>query len=216
MRSSRRSDRWSARPRGQAQSLDTKGAATFYKDGDCSGLVFPAGSGQGSSWSFIAPAADGRAATSEEARARLAAALPAPLDATLQGAIDASASVLEHKLVVRDFSQPWASSAERVAFLGDAAHPLRPTGEGTALALEDAWTLGDLAASAPTLADFCAPPTLRAYEARRLPRVRAVSAAVRAAANRFYDQGEGGAAAAGAVVTASQAMSEFPFECSPL
>ena len=203
--------------RGQAPTLDTRGAATFYKDGDCSGLVFPAGTGQGSSWSFIAPAADGRAATSEEARERLAKALPSPLDATLQTAIDASASVLEHKLVVRDFeNQPWASSAPRVAFLGDAAHPLRPTGEGTALALEDAWTMGDLAASADSAAEFCAPATLRRYEERRLPRVRAVSDAVRAAANRFYDQSGGGAAAARSTVTASQAMAEHPFECAPL
>ena len=149
--------------------------------------------------------------------AELARALPSPLDATLQTAIDASASVLEHKLVVRDFeNQPWASSAPRIAFLGDAAHPLRPTGEGTALALEDAWTMGDLAASAGSAAEFCAPATLRRYEERRLPRVRAVSDAVRAAANRFYDQGGGGAAATRSTLTASQAMAEHPFECAPL
>ena len=200
--------------RGQAPSLDTRGAATFYKEGDCSALVFPAGSGQGSSWSFIAPVAEGRAESPEEARARLSEALPAPLDATLQAAIDGSQSVLEHKLVVRDFARPWASSAARVAFLGDAAHPLRPTGEGTALAFEDAWTLGALAADAPTLEAFCAPATLRSYEARRLPRVRAVSDAVRADANRFYEMNEGGDGAA--AVTTSQAMAAEPFEVSPL
>ena len=37
---------------------------------------------------------------------------------------------------------PYRSPTPRV--LGDAAHPLRPTGEGTALAYEDAWTLGDI------------------------------------------------------------------------
>ena len=85
-----------------------------------------------------------------------------------------------------DFSQPWASAAPRVAYLGDAAHPLRPTGEGTALAFEDAWTLGDLLCRAAA----AEPASLRAFEEARRERVRAISEAVKASANRFYDASE--------------------------
>jgi len=74
--------------RGQARGLDTNGAATFYKDDEGrSGLVFPAGAGQGSSWTFISASVAGRSRSSDDARARLAAALPRELDATLRGAI---------------------------------------------------------------------------------------------------------------------------------
>ena len=175
--------------RGQATDLDTRGEATFYKDeGGRSGLLFPAGAGQGSSWTFISDSVAGRSQSSDEARARLLASLPAELDATLRHAIDASPLIIEGKLMTRDFSKPWASAAPRVAFLGDAAHPLRPTGEGTALALEDAWTVGSLAASAATASAFCAPKTLREYESSRRARVQAVSDAVRELANRFYEK----------------------------
>ena len=152
--------------RGQAVGLDSGREATFYKDDTGrSGLVFPAGAGRGSSWTFIASSVAGRSQSPEEARARLAAALPDELDATLRQAIDASPFLIESKLQTRDFSKPWASATPRVAFLGDAAHPLRPTGEGTALALEDAWTVGSLAAAAETADSFCQPATLRKYEA---------------------------------------------------
>ena len=68
----------------QTRGLDTGGEATFYKDdAGRSGLVFPAGAGQGASWSLIADSVAGRSQSSEEARARLAAALPAELDAKL-------------------------------------------------------------------------------------------------------------------------------------
>ena len=43
---------------------------------------------------------------------------------------------------------------------GDAAHPLRPTGEGTALALEDAWTLGTILGGK----EEADPSSLREYE----------------------------------------------------
>ena len=54
--------------------------------------------------------------------------------------------------------------------------------------------MGDLAASADSADEFCAPATLRRYEERRLPRVRAVSDAVRAAANRPGRRRRGGGA----------------------
>lgn len=178
--------------RGQALGLDTGGEATFYKDdAGRSGLVFPAGAGQGSSWSLICDSVAGRSGSSEDARARLTAALPEKLDPTLRQAIATSPLIIEGKLQTRDFSKPWASAAPRVAFLGDAAHPLRPTGEGTALALEDAWTVGSLAAAAETIDAFCDPATLRQYETSRRARVEAVSNAVRVAANRFYTKDYG-------------------------
>lgn len=204
--------------RGTAPELDTRGEATFYKDDDGrSGLVFPAGAGQGSSWTVIADTVAGRSRTSDEARARLAAALPDyDLDTTLRRAIEAAPLVIEGKLMTRDFTKPWASASPRVAFLGDAAHPLRPTGEGTALALEDAWTLGSLAKGAATADAFCDPATLRQYEAARAARVEAVSDAVRLAATRFYQKG--GAPSTGSTGDNSVrgAFKANPIVCTPL
>ena len=213
--------------RGQALDLDTGGEATFYKDETGrSGLVFPAGAGQGSSWSLICNSVAGRSASSEEARARLTAALPTKLDRTLRQAIDSSPLVIEGKLQTRNFTKPWASATPRVAFLGDAAHPLRPTGEGTALALEDAWTLGSLAVAAESTDDFCDPVTLRQYEALRGARVEAVSNAVRIAANRFYAKGHGKTSGdelrledlntPGTVNSVDQAFKAHPLGCKPL
>ena len=201
--------------RGQAVGLDTGGEATFYKDdAGRSGLIFPAGVGQGSSWSLICDSVAGRSRSSEEARARLAAALPDELDATLRQAIDASPLVIEGKLQTRDWSKPWASGAPRVAFLGDAAHPLRPTGEGTALALEDAWTVGSLAAATETADAFCDPTTLRRYEASRRARVEAVSDAVRLAANRFYKEPKDKGTSIATSVR--RAFKAHPIVCTPL
>jgi len=170
--------------RGVAPGVDCNGEATFYKgEGGESALIFPAGREHGSSWTVIAPVVDGRSVTQEEARSRLSAALPADTDAALLAVIAATPVLIENKLVTRDFSQPWSSAQPRVAYLGDAAHPLRPTGEGTALALEDAWTLGDLLRDASE----AQPGSLRAFENARRERVRAVSDAVKAAANRFYE-----------------------------
>ena len=72
-----------------------------------------------------------------------------------------------------------------LAFVGDAAHPLRPTGEGTALAWEDAWQLGAVVKSELGAGRVDA-DALRHYEALRLPRVRALSEKVRAQAIRYY------------------------------
>ena len=200
--------------RGQAAGLDADGVSTTFKDdAGRTGLVMPAGVGQGSSWTVICDAVAGHSSSSEEARARLAAALPEKLDATLRQAIDASPIIIESKLQTRDFSKPWASAAPRVAFLGDAAHPLRPTGEGTALALEDAWTIGSLAAEAATADAFCDPATLRQYETSRRARVEAVSNAVRLVARRSYEKG------AKKIINrkeVSSAYEEFPIVCTPL
>ena len=81
------------------------------------------------------------------------------------------------------------SALNGVAFLGDAAHPVRPTGEGVTLAFQDAWQLGAIVKASPDLlpdADM-----LRCYEAASLPRVRYVTDKVRAVANDYYKADEG-------------------------
>ena len=125
--------------------------------------------------------------------------------------------IVENKLRVRDYTQPWESGDARVAYLGDAAHPLRPTGEGTALAFEDAWVLGSLARAAISDGDFLTPATLRRYEDMRLARVAAISEAVRAAANAFYREDEDAVSAArGAAgrnrASVSEVMRQYPVE----
>ncbi|KAJ1631144.1 hypothetical protein T492DRAFT_1144134 [Pavlovales sp. CCMP2436] len=199
--------------RGLAPSIDVQGVATFFKEdperpestqGGRMALLFPAGSGKGASWTVTAPALSGHSRDPAHARARLLEALGADgtgagvegdggkggarLDGLLARALAASTSVVEHRLVSRNWSQAWPSAVARLAYLGDAAHPLRPTGEGIALALEDAWTLGKLAADAPSSEAFLQPKTLRAYEATRLNRVRAISEATSAGARASYIQ----------------------------
>lgn len=196
--------------RGVAPGVDVRGVATFYKDGGGRmGLLFPAGKGRGASWTVTAPAVPGRARDGADARARLWAALGASepssagggaagstangaqravVDERFAAALAASSNVVEHRLVSRNWDAPWHSGVEHLAYLGDAAHPLRPTGEGLALALEDAWTMGRLAADAPTADAFLTPRTLRSYESARLARVRAVAEATSAAAKASYGQ----------------------------
>lgn len=163
----------------------------------------------------------GRARNSDDARARLLrSGLPGQTDAALLEAIARSEIVIENKLSTRDFGCGWESGEPHVAYLGDAAHPLRPTGEGTALAIEDAWVLGSLARDAADAAAFLAPASLREYERLRLPRVRAVSGAVRETARRFYER-EGGAEAAeglarGRVASVAEAMRAHPVEAGGL
>jgi 2-polyprenyl-6-methoxyphenol hydroxylase-like FAD-dependent oxidoreductase len=68
----------------------------------------------------------------------------------------------------RDPDGPWVRG--RVALLGDAAHAMTPNlGQGGAQAIEDAAVLAHLLAR-----DGDVPAALRAYEAARRPRVRAV------------------------------------------
>jgi salicylate hydroxylase len=65
----------------------------------------------------------------------------------------------------------------RVALLGDAAHPLRPyLAQGAAMALEDAWTLGQLreSASSDEVPDW--PNLLQRYAQTRWPRNARVQA----------------------------------------
>ena len=56
--------------------------------------------------------------------------------------IDESSIVVESKLHVRDFDKPWESFYDGLIYVGDSTQPVRLTGEGTALAFEDAYILG--------------------------------------------------------------------------
>lgn len=180
--------------RGIAPSLSLHAVSTYLVEPGGNGrigMLFPAGRGKGSSWAVTAPAAAGRAADGDEARARLFAALPARPHAKLVAAINATqGGVIENKLLARNWSLPFGSGLARLAYAGDSAHPLRPTGQGLALAFEDAWTLGRLAADAPSADAFLTPATLRAYEQRRFERVRAVSLATGELAQLSYAAGD--------------------------
>jgi salicylate hydroxylase len=209
--------------RGIAPRVHVHGTATFFRDpsgGSRIAVLFPAGRGRGASWTVTADAVPGRARDAADAAARLQAALLAPgpdgavasaLDEQLAAALADSACVTEHRLVTREWEAPWPSGVDRLAFLGDAAHPLRPTGEGLALALEDAWLCGKLAADAPSADAFLAPESLRAYERQRLDRVRAISDAVNAQARGAYDA-KGEATAGRPMLTVSEAVAKHPLQ----
>jgi len=207
--------------RGLAASVQSQGTTTWYRGASGqSGLIFPAGKDCGSSWTVIAPVVSGRSTTKEEAISRLKAALPSDTDPLLLDTINKSETIIENKLVTRDFTKPWASSIPRVAYLGDAMHPLRPTGEGTALALEDAWVIADMAASTDTAEEFLRPEMLRAFEEKRLKRVRAVSDAVKRQAEKFYKSpsigGQTSLKGPEDGLTVAEAMRKYPIQYTEL
>lgn len=199
--------------RGTAPNIDAKNIATFYvasprgsgEGESATACIFPAGkTTPGASISIVMPTVPGRASDSEEARVRLKSALAkfGTIDGDILKTIDGVEHMLEHKLHVRDFDAhpSLASGHERIAFLGDSAHPLRPTGEGVAIALEDAWTLGKLAKDAAekrketnssSSSDIFTPELLSQYVKGREKRVTAVCESIREFAESFYDDNEG-------------------------
>lgn len=68
--------------------------------------------------------------------------------------------------------------------LGDAFHPMRPTGDGAGLTFEDAAILGAAAAE-----HGATPAMLRAYEAQRLPRVLKIMETTMVTGRSSYGQG---------------------------
>ena len=76
-----------------------------------------------------------------QARSRLAKVIHYT-DDDFKQAVDDSTFTIENKLSARDFDKTWNSSYDGLAYVGDAARPVRPTGEGIALALVDAKVLG--------------------------------------------------------------------------
>lgn len=182
--------------RGNVPSIGTRGIATFFiaqKEAKVkvSGVLFPAsGKAGGTSLAIIAPTTlSGRAKNTEDARERLKKVLVDcgfAIDAQLMECIDAAETMLEHKIFVRDpvrFPDLW-SGYDQIAYFGDALHPLRPTGEGLAMGMEDAWTIGHLLGSSKT--GRVTPEVLRSYEKERQDRVNAICMATRENAENFY------------------------------
>jgi len=190
--------------RGVAPNIDSQGKATMYQSDGAdpatagrSALIFPGGKGAGSSWTIISDVDDASArksATDAEARRRVLTVVASMGssgggDAELfRRAIADSPLVIENKLHVRDFDQPWASAYDGLVYAGDAAHPVRPTGEGLALAFEDARVLGRTLLEPGGAAGSCrlSVAALRAYEDERYEPVKEISERVRATAEAFY------------------------------
>lgn len=178
--------------RGMAPNIDTSGVATYYRgESDSnsagrSGLIFPGGKNAGSSWTLISDAEDKRSTSDEESRKRVLKVIESMgTDSDnykrFKQVIDNSAIIIENKLHVRDFDKPWESSYDGLIYIGDSAHPVRPTGEGTALAFEDANVLGKVISKYGLGIE-----ALREYENERYESVKLISEEVRARAQNFY------------------------------
>uniref|UniRef100_A0A7S1BDK5 FAD-binding domain-containing protein n=1 Tax=Corethron hystrix TaxID=216773 RepID=A0A7S1BDK5_9STRA len=102
----------------------------------------------------------------------------------LKRAVDESPIIIENKLHVRDFEQPWESAYDGLIYIGDSAHPVRPTGEGTALAFEDANVLSEVIMRNKN--GLCV-EALRDYESERYEPVKEISEKIRALADGFYE-----------------------------
>ena len=177
--------------RGMAPHFNAKGRATFYRgtvDDSTAGrsaLVFPGGKGAGSSWTVISDIEDGKSESIEEAKARVLKVVQTMGTENcnlLTKIIQDSNVVVENKLHVRDFDIPWESAYDGLIYLGDAAHPVRPTGQGAALAFEDAAVLCRVIVEQGGLSIAA----LRKYESERFLPVKEVSEAIRTRADAFY------------------------------
>jgi 2-polyprenyl-6-methoxyphenol hydroxylase-like FAD-dependent oxidoreductase len=145
------------------------------------------------------------------AKERMLAAF-APLAPAMRALVAATnpAVVVEHGLYIRPAERMTESAfgAGRVAIVGDAAHPVRPTGQGFNLAAEDAYFL---AAKLAEAADAAAGVSgggkgggrgwldgadvrgaLDAFRAVRLPRVKAIMADAQERGARAYKREGGG------------------------
>lgn len=181
--------------RGTAPNIAPGGIGTFYATVGVTGSVFPAGrTTDGSAISVIVPTSlDGRAVDTDDARTRLKenlAKLDAPIDKDFMEVIDDVDNMIEHKLYSRDVvTYPsLASGYDRISYFGDAAHPLRPTGEGVSVAMEDAWTIGHLVGTSEK--GIISPGLFRKYENVRQDRVNAICIAVRDLAESYYDDND--------------------------
>lgn len=174
--------------RGVAPSISTSGMATFYGGNDAgqSGLIFPGGKNAGSSWTVISDVEDQRSNSEEESRSRVLKVVKTMGKDSdnfklFKQLIDDTSSVIESKLHVRDFEKPWESAYDGIIFVGDSAHPVRPTGEGTALAFEDATVLMTVI-SKFGLSD----KAFREYESERYEPVKIISEKISQSARNFY------------------------------
>jgi len=178
--------------RGLAPHISTSGKATFYQGGSASnttgrsGLIFPGGKNAGSSWTIISDVEDQRSMSEEESRRRVLKVVESMGKGSdnfkrFKQVIDESSIIIESKLHVRDFDKPWESSYDGLIYVGDSAHPVRPTGEGTALAFEDASVLGKV-----ILKFGLCDEALREYENERYEPVKRISEKVKNMAQNFY------------------------------
>lgn len=109
----------------------------------------------------------------EAAPGELAAAFPM-VHTSLRTLLERAGDCFKRGLFDRDPLSAW--SKQRITLLGDAAHPMLPfLGQGTAMAMEDAYVLARELARRPD--DIAA--ALRAYEAERLPRTAQAQLAAR-------------------------------------
>jgi len=180
--------------RGLAPTISASGKATFYRglsdstSAGRSGLIFPGGKNVGSSWTVISDIEDQRSNSEEESRRRVLKVIESMGKESdnfkiFKQVIDGSSIIIESKLHVRDFDKPWESSYDGLIYVGDSAHPVRPTGEGTALAFEDASVLGKV-----ILKFGLCDEALREYENERYEPVKRISEKVKNMANNFYKE----------------------------
>jgi salicylate hydroxylase len=123
--------------------------------------------------------------THQAHHAELAAAL-GPVHTHLQHMLDAVPQWRQWPLYDRPpMSGVYAHARGRLALVGDAAHPMRPyLAQGAAMALEDAWTLGQLLVAYRAKAGAASPPPWvplfqRYAQARWARNARVQAAAVR-------------------------------------
>lgn len=111
-----------------------------------------------------------------------------PVHAELAGWLDAVPDWTRWVLHDRaPLSGPQGMASDRIALLGDAAHPMRPyLAQGAAMALEDAWALGRVVAD-PALTDW--PQRFHRYAALRWARNAQVQQRSRRNGTVFHARG---------------------------
>jgi len=97
-------------------------------------------------------------------------------------------TVTTHCTYIRDpftENELWKPASGPITLVGDAAHPMRPVGQGTSMAMEDAAEL------ACCITEFgLTEEALRKYEERRIPRCTLVAQSAQKAAVESYNNRE--------------------------
>lgn len=168
-----------------APNIVTNGKALYFRGSAKEGVasVFPTGKQVGSSWTVISDEVSGKSESSEESKKRVLQVLSSMHDFPFWEQIIADTDIIiENKLFVRDFDKPWESAYEGLVYVGDALHPVRPTGQAIGMAFEDAKVLGEVIRKQNDINDAA----LRDYEKERYLPVKELSEEIRAAAKGFY------------------------------
>ena len=174
--------------------LCSPGLATFFlgsRDSNSAGrsdAIFPSGKNAGLSWTVISDHAEPqRSDSNDESKRRVLRVIESMGKDShnfkrFKEVIDDSPVIIENKLYVRDFDKPWEASYDGLIYVGDSAHPIRPTGEGIALALEDAYVLAKVVSEVGLSVK-----AFREYESERYESVKAISEKARKFAESRYD-----------------------------